>query len=81
MQGMCDLIDLEKSVDNIFEDDQDWIVSMPSTQKVFYAQFSLTNDELSIDSVGFDDIESELDMSLVSDMPTTQQEFEKRFTL
>jgi len=81
MQEIYDLNKLEKSIDAIFEEDRDWIVSIPITQKAFSTQFSLTNNELSMDSISFDDIEDELDMSLVSSIPKTQQDFEKRFSL
>ncbi len=79
MKEIYDLNSLEKSIDATFEEDKNWIVSIPTTQNTFYLQFSLTNDEVSMDSISFDNIEDKLDMSLVSSMPKTQQEFKKRF--
>ncbi len=79
MKEIYDLNSLEKSIDATFEEDKNWIVSIPTTQNAFYLQFSLTNDEVSMDSISFDNIEDKLDMSLVSSMPKTQQEFKKRF--
>jgi len=81
MQEIYDLNTLSKSIDARFEEDKEWIISIPNTQKAFYKKFSLTNDELSMDSLRFENTEVELDINLVSSMPMTQQEFEKRFSI
>jgi len=81
MQEIYDLHSLEKSISDTFEEDSNWLISMPDTKKVFESQFSLTNKELLIDSIKFYDTENTIDINLVSAMPKTQKEFQERFSL
>ena len=81
MQEMYDLHSLEESINDTFEEDSNWLISMPDTKKVFKSQFSLTNKELSIDSIEFYDREDTIDINLVSAMPKTHKEFQERFSL
>ena len=81
MQEIYDLHSLEKSISDTFEEDSSWLISMPDTKEVFESQFSLTNNELSIDSIGFYDAEDAIDITLVSKIPKNQKEFKERFSL
>lgn len=81
MQEIYDLHSFEQSISDTFEEDINWLISMPNTKKVFENQFSLINRELSIDCIGFYDREDSIDVKLVSKIPKNQKEFNERFSL
>jgi len=80
MINSYDLSNLEDSINNIFREDSKWLVSMPSTQKDFDMQFSLTNNELPIDNISFNSI-NETDIDLIVEIPKNRQEFNRRFII
>ncbi len=59
----------------------DMTVELPTTQKEFEDRFSLTNDEICIDSVRFDEPDIADLLRNAITLPTTQKEYMARFVI
>lgn len=57
------------------------IVKLPTTQKEFEARFSLTNDEICIDSVQFNEPDTAYLLKNTVALPTTREEYTARFVI